>query len=169
MINTYINKQSIIRSLYRCKKSGLKIGTPSSDRQSECRFCFWGYPSFCSRYCRYHLKQEIYQCFFFEKFFHRLCVIYGKSKNRMPQVITIPRAYGFQNFDTMFPSNAGIFQRYCKIICKSGRNRTNEGKIYKFQFFPSLFGISYDFFLEFQIFVLFFGISYVLEPTADGL
>ena len=83
--------------------------------------------------------------FCFEKIIHRPCVTYGKSENHMHQIITIPRAYGFQNFDTTFPSNVVFFQRYCTIISKLGRNRTNEGKIYKFQFFPSLFGISYDF------------------------
>ena len=53
--------------------------------------------------------------FCFEIFFHRPCVIYGKSENRMHQIITIPSAYGFQNFDTMFPSN---FERrnFSKIL-----------------------------------------------------
>ena len=49
--------------------------------------------------------------FCFEKIFHRPCVTYGKSENHMPQIITIPRAYGFQNFDTTFPSNVVFFQR----------------------------------------------------------
>ena len=39
----------------------------------------------------------------------------------------------------MFPSNAGIFQRYCKIISKLGRNRTNYGKVFKFQLYSHYF------------------------------
>ena len=51
--------------------------------------------------------------------------IYGKSENRMHQIITIPSAYGFQNFDTMFPSSVVLFLRFIEIISKSGRNRNN--------------------------------------------
>ena len=52
----------------------------------------------------------------------------------------------------MFPSSAIFFLSFIEIISKSGRNRNNQGKVYKYQFFPSLFGISYEFLVEFQIF-----------------
>ena len=52
----------------------------------------------------------------------------------------------------MFPSSTIFFLSFIEIISKSGRNRNNQGKVYKYQFFPSLFGISYEFFVELQIF-----------------
>ena len=52
----------------------------------------------------------------FRKKIHRPCVTYGKSKNHTPQIVVIPRGYGFQNFDTMFPSSAVFFLRFIEII-----------------------------------------------------
>ena len=59
----------------------------------------------------------------------------------------------------MFPSNAGIFQSQLVNGFETGpikEKSTNSN------FFPSLFGISYEFFFGIPIF---FGISYVLEQT----